>query len=130
MNFLEVHKAITARLEANRGSTTVAYDNAAFTPPRDTLWARATILPGSRERANAGVPVRYRLPGVLVLQIFDRAELGDGRAIEEVDRLGAVFESVTAGGVVYMTPYLVRVGVDNDGWYQINLNCPWYSDEV
>ena len=107
----------------------VAYDNAPFTPTDGVKWVRFTVLPGDSVQASIGVAKRFRTVGVAVAQIFLPIDRGDKDALALAETVKLAFRATTVSGVTFRTPSLRRVG-RTDNWYQINVNCPFYADEI
>lgn len=129
MAFDTVHQTIVDRVEANKGSVIVEYPNAEAVTPTDGPFMRLTIIPGETRPIEMGGTKTYRQVGVVVLQLLDKTGKGEGRLLELADTMKIVFRSVIDGSVVFRSPSISRVGPVDDGWYQINLTCPYHSDE-
>lgn len=110
---------------------TTIFDNQGVDAPIKGQWIRFTIIPGETEQVELGSKKRFRYFGIATAQIFD--EIGKGTKdinllINAINTSG-IFRSVSVGGVVYRTPSVLRVGrVAN--WYQVNVNIPFYADDV
>jgi len=110
---------------------TTIFDNQDKEPPTQGKWIRFTITPGETEQVEFGTKKRFRHFGIATAQIFD--EIGKGTKVISVlinaINTSGIFRSVSVGGVVYRTPSVLRIGrVAN--WYQVNVNIPYYSDDV
>lgn len=133
----DIENAIQARfgtLVEDAESVAVQYPNA-LPISIDTLllWVRLTILFADSIQVSIGSPgaQRVRHPGQMIAQIFSKIGEGTGTARELADKIRAAFSRVTADGVTYRTPSIVKVQRDADGkWWQINVVCPFYSDEI
>lgn len=91
---------------------------------------KVTIQWGRRvARSFGGLTHRYRTRGNLVMSVFLPLESGDAEAMEFGDRASAFFQNLTADGVEWQTPDLIRVGRAGK-WWQFNVICPFYSDEL
>lgn len=116
-------------------SLTTAWPNAKFEVPDPTAkltqqWCRVSVVPVSSVQVATGGPGgnRYRHSGILVVQIFTPPDVGDGRGLSLAASISSRFRSGTHDEVVYTTPQPpVPVGIVQ-GWYQHNLNCPFYAD--
>jgi len=114
----------------------VQYDNdGSFVKPDNQKWVRVTILPGVSQLSEFGATKTTRHPGVMIAQIFVPGEGGDKTALELADKIVAAFRAVrdTSGSVdvVFRTPYITVVGMNADtSEWQVNVNCPYYFDEV
>jgi len=111
----------------------VQYDNTELdTKTRDKAAAFITwsIRPGERYRVDLGNPTsRYRTPGIAIASIFVKAGSGTSVSSAIQDTVMNAFLSTTASGVVYQTPTPTVVG-ESDGFWQVNVICPFYSDSI
>lgn len=115
--------------------TTLAYDNAYFDPPDDSIWARVAVLFSETTQETVGTSQhRYRNPGRLVFSVFAPIHRGEGEALALCDSIAAKFRSVTVSGVVFRTPSVERLGTDSGRGnekaptWQINVSIPFYYD--
>jgi len=110
----------------------VAYDNAPFDQPADgSLWVRWSVTENLSQQAEIGDPGnnRFRTFGNAVASIFAPIEMGDQNGLQLADAIKAAFQSTIADGVVYRTPSLTMVGRLNNRYWQINVSCPFHSDQ-
>lgn len=131
MGFDSVHAVIRSRVADNKPAAllSVVYPNAETTKPTRGPWGRLTILPGQRVKTEVPSNGTRRQVGVAVLQLFDEPGKGDGTLLEIADAINALFDGVTVSGVRFLTPSINVIGVQ-DGWFQINVECPYNSDEA
>lgn len=135
MTFLQVANVIRTRYQSlieQAQSLPTQYDNHNYTPPASpSKWARATVLPGESRKVSIGTPGsdRFRTPGLFVVQVFTPIGQGDNQGLTLAEAIKEAFQSITVSGVVFQTPYIVNVGRD-DSWWQINVNCPYYADDI
>lgn len=110
------------------GSVPVAYDNVEFDSTAQDNWARITILDGdSFNRSLGGSCIRRT--GIVVVQLFTKQWLGSSIARKYADELSVLFTNVRDGDVIYDVASVTRVGHETD-FYQLNINIPFYIDEV
>ncbi len=133
MGFETRHNAIRKKfrddIETPESPLVVLYDNAPTQKPENKKWVRFTILPGESFQVSIGTNnKRFRHPGVAMVQIFTLVESGDQTALDLADKIQKKFRSQTTDGVTYRTPSIVVVG-RNEGWYQVNINCPFFQDD-
>jgi hypothetical protein len=115
--------------DENTDALTVQYDNDPTSPPDDATWVKFTIRWGERRQADISASPRYRVVGIAYAQILSPIQKGDKFALQLAGVIEAGFRSVTAGGVTWRTPSVKRQGRQGDK-YQINVECPFYADEV
>lgn len=134
MTYSAIEDAIRSRFNTQitiSKFVTTIFDNEDADLPTTGQWIRFTIIAGETEQVEFGSKKRFRQFGMATAQIFD--EIGKGTKninllVDNINTSG-VFRSVSANGVVYRTPSILRVGrVAN--WYQVNVNVPFYSDDV
>lgn len=132
--------AITDRVETVLkplldADTELIYDNEDEKPTSD-LWIRVALLPGSSSQVDMGAAAkRFRRPGVLVFQTFTRYGHGTGAQEKLVGHIETTFRSkLVTGGYHWSTPSVQQLGRqerdDNSVWWQINVSCPFYVDDV
>jgi hypothetical protein len=106
------------------------YDNDPTQPPADgSLWCRFTILDGRSRRITLGVE-QYRTVGVAVAQLFGPAGEGTSAQRQAADAIVAAFRCKTVDGIRYGVPSVANIGKENQGFYQINVACPFQADTV
>jgi hypothetical protein len=110
--------------------TVIAFDNVEFNPAAYNEWVRFVIRNGNaRQSSIAGNNPGFRYYGVIYVQIFTRASIGTGRALELADFVTGLFRSANVNGIQFKTPSITRVGNMEDSWFQINVDCPYYREE-
>lgn len=126
----ELANAVRSRFAdqvASPESLTTIYDNSPTKRPTDgSTWCRFTILDGESQRVTVGVK-EYRTYGVAVAQLFGRIGNGTKALRELADAVVTVFRDVSADDVSYKVPSIINRGETQDGWYQINVNCPFHA---
>jgi len=117
-------------LIATPHSLPTQYDNENETKQTD-LWCRLSILFGDSFQASIGAPSsnRYRDTGVVVAQLFLPLGKGDKQLYQTAGYIKTAFKSVSVSGVVFRTPSVKRVGRSENFW-QVNVSCPFYADEI
>ena len=129
MSFAAGLTAIESRFH-NLWSTSdavVTYGNLDFQPP-NRPWVRVTVQHGETKRA-AVWPEFYRTPGVIYTQIFVPANIGARKALELADTASGIWRGQQFSSIHCLAPSVNDVGISN-GWYQVNVVCPFYHDEL
>jgi len=132
MGIEAVNNVIRSRWKTNIAdaqSVTTVYDNAPDTHPDDSLWVRLSIKYSQATLNEIGSQKTFRIRGRMVAQIFDRIEKGDKDINALIDTIRPFFRAVTDTGVTFMTPEVSVVGADGK-WWQVNLSCPFYTNEL
>jgi len=93
-------------------------------------WSRFNIRPGLTDITELGETKTYRTPGIVIIQLFSKIEEGDRDALRLADKIKETFRSVTTSGVHFRTPYISNSGRTDNKWWQINVYCPFYSDDT
>lgn len=107
----------------------VLYDNAPEPTYTDT-WLRATVQFGKTNIVElGGTKNNYRTSGVFLIQVRIPVQKGDRSALIAADRIALAFRSVTESGVTFRSPSVDPYGRDGS-WWLINVQCPFFSDEV
>lgn len=128
MSYQAAQVSIESEFVTNWTYTQVARDNVDFEPQSLTEWVRITVLPASGRQASMGADPLFRYNGLFCVQIFTRSGLGWGRATELADLITPLFRNRRLGNIQFYVPEMMRVGV-TDGWYQVNVDCPFYREE-
>lgn len=112
----------------------VAWPNASFETPEPAAkssqrWVRVNIDMVGSNGVGLGGPNsrRFRIFGLLIVQVFTPPDVGDAAGATLADGIASKFRGVSADGVHYTTPSVNVVGLV-EGWYAINVNCPFYAD--
>lgn len=134
MTHEQIANAIRKRFKdevATPQSLPTFYDNEGTeAKPADGPWCRFSVRPGEDFQVSTGGDSRrFRTPGVAVAQLFAPAGSGDKVLKELVDVVRVKFRALTADGVTYRTPHEEVMGRDSK-WWQINVVCVWYADDI
>lgn len=134
MTVEEISSSVRSRwneeISAPRGLVS-QYDNADLSDPKptDNVWCRVNVRIATPFQATLGLGRMFRYPGVLIVQIFAPKNTGTQATDELIDAINAAFRGISASGVVYRVPQPIVVG-DKDGYWQTNVNCEFYADDV
>jgi len=103
-----------------------------FDKPEGERWARVEVLPGKSGQVSLGENKRFRNPGLLVVSVFVPGGEGTNLAYDIADLIDdeTAFRNVTVGGVKYMKPSVSVVGRTVSNEWQLNIDCPFYFDEI
>lgn len=128
MGFFEQQSAIEQEFKDNWPHTPIANDNVQFDPQGMEEWVRLTDLNAYGKQASLGNSPLYRYGGMVVVQVFTELNTGSARAKQLVDLVTPIFRSKRISGIQFYVPAVTRIG-PRDGWYQVNVDCPYYRDE-
>jgi hypothetical protein len=117
------------------GTDDVAWDNAPFSRQDGGdagLWCRMAVNMGESRQRDLGSLVA-RTTGILLISVFVPAETGDKLALQFADEAVTHFKSAKAtlsGTVVqFETPSVRAIGL-RDSWWQVNVACPFFTDDA
>lgn len=109
--------------------TSIAYQNVNFNPEALDEWVRISVLPASANQISLGSNPYFRYRGVVAIQIFTKPGIGSRRSTELADYITSLFRSKNISGIQFGVPEAHRMGAVN-GWYQVNVNCSYYREEL
>jgi hypothetical protein len=121
--------------ESDAALTPVFFANIDGTTPIDSNgnkipFVRLFITNGASEQISLGKPGtnRFRHPGVVTAKIYGLKSVGEMAVLELADTFLEIFRNLDLDGICFQSPYVVRVGETEDGYYQINGLCPFERD--
>lgn len=134
MSWSEIANTIRSRFKtqiADVESLTTQYDNQNLDNPDNEIWCRLTIKSGQTTQESIGAPSsnRDRTTGIMIAQLFAPIGKGDGDLKELAGTIRVAFKRVTDNGVTFRTPSINEQG-KREGMWQINVVCPFYSDDI
>jgi hypothetical protein len=138
MSIQDLHNALRSRFNttfviANSQQANVAWPNYQFDPSGKDVWFIFTVLTNTADFTEIGSSKNQRTEGMVVVQVMSKLNVGDGAVQEWVDKVIATFRQWSSGGITFRMPYPVPVGRADDeygAWWQTNVNCPFFHDEV
>lgn len=99
-----------------------------FDPPKDSAWARLSILTGAESQVSMGKLRRFRRLGIVEVGLFLPLGSGDGEAKVLADAVAAILRGRTVQGLVFRAVSLTRVGPDGAHMHY-SAATPYQSDE-
>ena len=134
-NFDHERRVIEKRFAAQWGSTTkIRWENQPWSEPKaDQTWVALTIVTaGEGAQIDLRDKALHRYGGSVIIQVFQKENTGTGAANILVGRAAAIFRRAEiceddSGLIRFRTPAKTVVGANN-GWYQINVSCPYFRD--
>jgi hypothetical protein len=120
--------AVQNYVKANWSSTPIVYDEN-DPPVHQMQWIRVTFADAPSFQASiGGSSVRYRHPGLLIIEVYVTEDVGRGAATRYGDTIAALFRGRTVGDTLFRSPTVRQVGRDK-GWYRVNVEIPFQRDE-
>lgn len=90
---------------------------------------RLTITPVSSEQRDVGGNAD-RFEGLITVQVLIKAGLGSNLGRKIADEIYYAFNRANIDGLQCRSTYIDVFPNTQDGWYQINVNTPYYRDVV
>ncbi len=131
--FSNAVKEVENRLNVNWADTTpIKYDNVPFQEPQGVPWIAVFLLETIGDQISTNKP-RHRFEGEIVIQIFTPLHQGSKVALDLASQAAAIFRraqfgTTDSGFFTCMTPQIQPIGVEEGGWYQVNLAVPYKRD--
>jgi len=124
-SWTEMAAAVRTRMSTALPSVAVQYDNHALTPPDVAPWVRWTLQPAGVRQPEFGT---YRTDGRAVASIFTPMAMGVQAGLALADTISAAFRLVAASGVTWRSPAVRTIGRAGK-WWQLNVECPFYTED-
>lgn len=129
MSWESIIQEIEKRFKTEWASTTpIVYGN--LPKPKsigNQNWVRLTTQLGESQRITLGSTF-YRTPGIIMVQIFTPTNESELPSMSLADTASAIWRAQQFSGISCNTPSVNRIGKVS-GWNQVNVVCPFYSDE-
>ena len=122
--FEEVEQIIETIMQNSWHDTPVYFDNVLLKQSMETPYVTCKI--DWLDAYGAG-PMRTRNDGYILLEVFVPQNIGSRLATKLIDKLNDIFKSSGTGNLHFKPGQPQRIG-NNNGWYQRNLNVPFYFD--
>jgi hypothetical protein len=135
---LTLAELVTQRFEtevASPHALTVQHDNE---PPPSGIpgpgrWCRVALQLGQQQQVTTGQQLRrFRTTGVLLAQLFEPLDTGDGEQLAIVDAIVDAFRNVVLQGpptIFFHPPYVSASPVREDSWWLCVVAIPFHADE-
>lgn len=109
------------------------FPNEVFTPPNPpAFWARFTVKLGEEYRMDIGTGTgnaTYRIPGVLIVQLFYPQNKGNGDVLLKADALASKFRNWCGATITCEATTVEEIGI-SEGYYQVNMSVPFRQDSI
>lgn len=123
MSYLVEKSSIETFFQDNWTETPIFFENTIES--RLEEWVRLTILNGDAYQASMGDDPAFRYPGVVIVQIRIRKDLGSGRAVDLADIISEMFTNLVLGAIRFKVPRLDRGPIDQE-WFILNVSVDFY----
>lgn len=132
--FEDERKVIEKAFASAWGATTkVRFENQAWAEPKDDkTWVALSIVTTDGVQISLQERALHRYGGTVIVQVFQKERTGTSDANKLAGKAAEVFRGRTlceddSGLLRFRTPSKLTVG-PNNGWYQINVRCPYFRD--
>jgi len=115
-------------------STSVAWENRAFTPTPGTRWYDAHVMTGKPSSVALSSDAANRHVGVFHVNVYDPPGGGDGAATAEAERIAACFKRGTVLTYSGVTVHIVSAHIErglpqaDPAWFQVPVVIEWRAD--
>lgn len=128
MNIGQEHIDIETYFVGLWSYTEVEYENQNKDTSNLDEWTRFRVFNAGGKQVSLGNNPRFRYRGLVVVQVFIRDGIGVGRAKTLADLVDPIFRNTVLGEIHFGVPEASKLGV-TDGWYGLNVDCPYYREE-
>jgi len=133
MTWEELFNTIRSKFKtliADEYSLPTQYDNHNLADQKD-LWCRLKITTGDTFQADCGGASgsRDRTVGAITAELKIPVGKGDKKLLQMAGNIKTAFNRKNHDGVRFKTASIKRIGRVNNEW-QINVNCPFYADDI
>lgn len=140
MGFAAERQAIEEKIKLSSAGGTwgldpkyIGFPNSPIEDPGQNLHIKVNFVNGDEEDIEIGRPTLRRYINVLMIQIFQPQNTGTRQALAIADIVEATFRDLVltagAGKIRFYTPKVRDLGDEEEGYYQINVECPYKLDE-
>ena len=116
------------------GNTRIRWENAPWDEPKkDLTWVAFTLVTTDGNLIGIAENALSRYGGLVIIQVFQKERTGTGLANRLAGQVADIFRRLEicedqSGLLRFRIPSKVTVGLNN-GWFQINVNCPYDRDQ-
>jgi len=126
-----VHTALTTAILTSLGSTPVDRENAPFTKPADSVWARLTYLPNLPSVETLSDNGQDMEDGIVQIDFMFPTGGGDKAADDVTETFRAAFKAgkklTSSGQAVTITNCGRSPGRKEDNWFIVSVTISWYA---
>jgi hypothetical protein len=129
MSFNTARRDIEKRLEANWATTPIAWENVAFSPPKEGDWIHLTIFEERVDRKTVNQPATHRVFGNISIDINTPINVGTATARTHGANIATIFRDQQFNGITCREATLSNGG-DVQGTFRMTLSIPFYWDGI
>lgn len=140
MGFVAERQAIEEKIKTSSAASAwgvdpkyIGFPNSPIEDPAEKLHVKVNFINGDEEDVEIGKPTLRRYQNVLMIQIFQPQNTGTREALSIADFVEAAFRDLVltagAGKIRFYTPKIRDLGDEEEGYYQVNVECPYKLDE-
>lgn len=129
-DLLTIHDGIIADFAANWTFTDIAWPNLQYDPTDKLEFVRISVIPADSDRKSMGATLNvFRQFGVVLIEIYIDRNSGARRSVELADLAINFIHGLALADITFESPNAEHIGVV-DSWYQKNVSCTFYSDNL
>jgi hypothetical protein len=121
-------------------ATPIAYENVPFLEPgadagtdpqsAASSWVRITVREGDEETVTVGNIAKVRVVGMVFIDVFSPMGIGTATPRGYAETAAQIFRRVFVDGVQFRAPMVVALGDRGEGWWQIQVQVPFWWDRI
>jgi len=127
MSFTTARRVIERRLQVNWDLTPIAWENVAFSPPKEVSWLSMRIEENRTDRITVNTPATHRTYGTIFIDINTPINTGTTAARDYADQLAIIYRDSQFDGITCLAASLSN-GAQENGWFRVTMRIPFYWD--
>lgn len=112
--------------------TKVKWPNHRWQEPKEESWVAWNLVDGDAIVAGIAELMLARYSGLVIVQVFQKENTGTDEARQLADRVAEIYRfkeiCVDDSGLLRFRVPFVTTPPAKDGWFQMNVNCPFIRD--
>jgi hypothetical protein len=130
MGFASAQISIESRFNSNFAGCPVQYENVPYTPIPGTTFCTLEIVESYSQRADIGTTNPFhRSFGSIIVNFHLPLDVGTNQGRVLADTAAAIFRDQDFSGITCRSPVVRNIG-EVEGWYIVNMTCPFFYNEV
>lgn len=133
MSSATINTELRTRYNTWADKPSTEFPNELFSPPNPVaFWARFTVLLGEELRMDIGTGATgatFRIPGVLIVQLFYPQNQGNGTVLLKADSLANLFRNWCGTTITCEAATVEEIGI-SEGYFQVNVTIPFRQDSI
>lgn len=126
MSFDAVRSQVETFFNSAWSTTEIEFENVKLQTAALTSYVSIFIREGQSIQASLGANGTYNVPGVVMVQVFIKRDIGTKAAKDLADAVANIFRGKQTADVRFQIPYGAVVPNSSD-WFQYNVVIPFYA---